>query len=374
MARKYGPVQCQIWNDPTWHKLSHNAQWLYLYVATTQTATLAGVADWRPHRIAKCVADVTPQQLIEYASELTAFGIAAVDEATEEIVIASAVDWALGKNSPRTQAGIVNAFSEIVSQKVRDYAAVQIRRVLPDLVLPDVEQLKPLTALFTAVDNLPEPVDNSPKHNPSITHASPIDGLSTTPHDQNDNASEGLSMAYLSPSDPIGKEEKDKLENVKGYIYAPVNAENATLAVASQRDSDAAAPSKKLSRGARIPDDFQPRQEDLDAMRGECPQVDLDAETRIFRDYWVAVPGAKGVKKNWHATWRNWIRRAAQRQGQRGGPRTPAADDWAAAFAKAQQYDQAQQAEHGQNRAETGPGATNSPNPIVSYPQAAIGR
>lgn len=27
-----------------------------------------------------------------------------------------------------------------------------------------------------------------------------------------------------------------------------------------------------------------------------------------FKDYWVSVPGAKGVKANWDATWRNWIR------------------------------------------------------------------
>jgi uncharacterized protein YdaU (DUF1376 family) len=27
-----------------------------------------------------------------------------------------------------------------------------------------------------------------------------------------------------------------------------------------------------------------------------------------FRDYWVSVPGVKGVKLDWSATWRNWIR------------------------------------------------------------------
>ena len=28
-----------------------------------------------------------------------------------------------------------------------------------------------------------------------------------------------------------------------------------------------------------------------------------------FRDYWISVAGAKGVKADWEATWRNWIRR-----------------------------------------------------------------
>jgi uncharacterized protein YdaU (DUF1376 family) len=27
-----------------------------------------------------------------------------------------------------------------------------------------------------------------------------------------------------------------------------------------------------------------------------------------FRDYWVSVAGAKGIKLDWFATWRNWIR------------------------------------------------------------------
>ena len=33
-----------------------------------------------------------------------------------------------------------------------------------------------------------------------------------------------------------------------------------------------------------------------------------------FRDYWIAVPGAKGKKANWPATWRNWIRNQRQTQ------------------------------------------------------------
>jgi uncharacterized protein YdaU (DUF1376 family) len=32
-----------------------------------------------------------------------------------------------------------------------------------------------------------------------------------------------------------------------------------------------------------------------------------------FKDYWVSVAGAKGVKLDWSATWRNWIRN--QKQG-----------------------------------------------------------
>jgi hypothetical protein len=32
-----------------------------------------------------------------------------------------------------------------------------------------------------------------------------------------------------------------------------------------------------------------------------------------FRDYWAAVPGQKGVKLDWPATWRNRIRQICER-------------------------------------------------------------
>ena len=40
--------------------------------------------------------------------------------------------------------------------------------------------------------------------------------------------------------------------------------------------------------------------------------IDEDELQRVFddfRDYWIAAPGAKGVKLDWLATWRMWVRR-----------------------------------------------------------------
>lgn len=37
---------------------------------------------------------------------------------------------------------------------------------------------------------------------------------------------------------------------------------------------------------------------------------DVSAEANEFRDYWVAQSGQKGVKADWLATWRNWVRRS----------------------------------------------------------------
>jgi hypothetical protein len=35
-------------------------------------------------------------------------------------------------------------------------------------------------------------------------------------------------------------------------------------------------------------------------------------ETELFRDYWIAKAGRDGVKADWEATWRIWIRRSHQ--------------------------------------------------------------
>ena len=40
----------------------------------------------------------------------------------------------------------------------------------------------------------------------------------------------------------------------------------------------------------------------------ERPDVDVDLEGEKFRDYWIAKAGKAAVKRDWQATWRNWIR------------------------------------------------------------------
>jgi hypothetical protein len=51
--------------------------------------------------------------------------------------------------------------------------------------------------------------------------------------------------------------------------------------------------------------------------RRECPTVDGRRETEKFIDYFRAAPGAKGVKLDWLATWRNWMRKAEETAASR---------------------------------------------------------
>ena len=59
---------------------------------------------------------------------------------------------------------------------------------------------------------------------------------------------------------------------------------------------------RETKRASRLPDTWHPRAED---------GID-NQELAKFRDYWKAVPGQKGIKLDWDATWRNWLRNSGK--------------------------------------------------------------
>lgn len=62
------------------------------------------------------------------------------------------------------------------------------------------------------------------------------------------------------------------------------------------------------ARGTRLPADWQPSDEHK--AYAEQHQVDWRKEVEAFKDWWSAAAGSKGVKLDWDATWRTWVRRA----------------------------------------------------------------
>ena len=66
---------------------------------------------------------------------------------------------------------------------------------------------------------------------------------------------------------------------------------------------------ERTQRGTRLPQDFQLSDEWIGFCRQQRPELDPRDVFEGFRDYWVAQPGQKGVKTDWTATWRNWVRR-----------------------------------------------------------------
>ena len=67
--------------------------------------------------------------------------------------------------------------------------------------------------------------------------------------------------------------------------------------------------SSKKKRGSRLSDDWVlPRDWGEWALSQGWSEVAIRNEADLFRDYWISAPGQKGVKLDWFATWRNWLR------------------------------------------------------------------
>jgi len=61
-------------------------------------------------------------------------------------------------------------------------------------------------------------------------------------------------------------------------------------------------------RGSRLAQDWFLSKSMGDWATKERPDLDVRQVAEQFKDYWIAQPGQKGVKLDWDATWRNWVR------------------------------------------------------------------
>jgi uncharacterized protein YdaU (DUF1376 family) len=68
----------------------------------------------------------------------------------------------------------------------------------------------------------------------------------------------------------------------------------------------------KASRGSRLSVDWKLPKAWGEWALAEFTQLSagkIRSISAVFRDYWIAQPGQKGVKVDWEATWRNWVRK-----------------------------------------------------------------
>lgn len=112
-------------------------------------------------------------------------------------------------------------------------------------------------------------------------------------------------------------------------IEPSINNQYLLAANAAEKKSDAKSPSRagdeddnplndffaepKEPRGSRLPADWTLPDEWRDWAERYTNELDIAGTADQFRDYWVAKSGAAGRKADWYATWRNWCRRANER-------------------------------------------------------------
>lgn len=88
----------------------------------------------------------------------------------------------------------------------------------------------------------------------------------------------------------------------------------------SYRRIDVVNVAKKASspKGSRLSEEWKPAPGEVAYAREHAPSVDVSREAENFVDYWVAVAGQRGVKLDWSRTWQTWVRRAHERNVERG--------------------------------------------------------
>lgn len=79
------------------------------------------------------------------------------------------------------------------------------------------------------------------------------------------------------------------------------------------------------ARGSRLPADWKPSEADVAYCKTERPDLLPSKVAQNFFDYWTAKAGKDGVKLDWSATWRTWVRKedvrnAGRPAGAPGGP------------------------------------------------------
>lgn len=144
-------------------------------------------------------------------------------------------------------------------------------------------------------------------------------------------------LKYRAIRDEEARREQNRLsqqrwrerQKEKTLTVSEVSTVSQDKPIQKQKQKEKEKNTEGTARGARLPHNWTPGTEGFAFAEhvGVSNKVAV-AEFGKFVDYWASQPGQKGVKTNWDATWRNWIRRVHENAG---GKSNAAADPFAGA-------------------------------------------
>ena len=104
---------------------------------------------------------------------------------------------------------------------------------------------------------------------------------------------------------------KPLIDNNFFTVVSGVLAERLQTAIPeTERETETETETKKEKKtlGKRLASDFSFPKEWEEFCQTERPELSPVKTFDQFKDYWIAQAGQKGVKLDWFATWRNWVR------------------------------------------------------------------
>ncbi len=79
-----------------------------------------------------------------------------------------------------------------------------------------------------------------------------------------------------------------------------------------ETEKEKEAETKRGTKGSRLSADWVLPEDWESWARQERPDLNPQKVGEQFKDFWIAKAGAAGVKLDWQATWRNWVRNQRQ--------------------------------------------------------------
>jgi hypothetical protein len=136
-----------MWGDDDWRALSLPAQHLYLHLLTSPTLSYAGIADWRPARLAGVSAGATTKSITAAADELQDKLFVIRDDETEEILVRSFLKHDGLMQKPNVAKAMVAAFTKAVSPTLRGVIVFELAKLFARVPewrafdLPEVQEI-----------------------------------------------------------------------------------------------------------------------------------------------------------------------------------------------------------------------------------------
>jgi hypothetical protein len=132
MARDRANINTNIWTDQDWRELPKGAKYLYQLLLTHGSLNYAGVADWRPNRIAALSPDDTVEAVREAATALQEAHFVYADDDTEEILIRSFLRHDGLLKQPKLSISMVTACGAISSTPIRQIISFELARLFEE--------------------------------------------------------------------------------------------------------------------------------------------------------------------------------------------------------------------------------------------------
>lgn len=149
MARDRASIRLDMWADQDWRDLSEGAQHLYMLLMSHPTLSYAGVADWKPGRLAAMTSKKTKADVLKDAAELQERFFIVVDSDSEEVLVRSFIKHDGLMKQPKLVVSMTNAYAAIASKAIREVIAFEVQKLHsrhPELNAWGVKQVQTLLA------------------------------------------------------------------------------------------------------------------------------------------------------------------------------------------------------------------------------------